>query len=84
MFIVVPSFSAYSLDGMQVPACVLYLVVSYTCTLQVWPSGPSGSGSNLPIQPPAMLVPIEEETEKPAEMGDIPAEQPEVSVIDRQ
>jgi hypothetical protein len=45
----------------------------------VWPSGPSGG--TLPVQPPAMLVPVEDEPDKssPTESGDAPEIEKQVS-----
>lgn len=49
-------------------------VKKHMATHKVWPSGPSGS--TLPAQPPAMLVPVEEEPEKPpTETGDATEQQ---------
>ncbi|XP_053402137.1 zinc finger protein 341-like isoform X2 [Mercenaria mercenaria] len=55
-------------------------VKKHMSTHKVWPSGPSGS--TLPVQPPAMLVPVEDETEKssPAETSDTPEQQTENDV----
>ncbi|KAL4233986.1 hypothetical protein ACF0H5_005641 [Mactra antiquata] len=42
-------------------------VKKHMATHKVWPSGPSGS--NLPMQPPAMLVPVETDIMKKQQLG---------------